>query len=240
MQSTAGWGWNAGPAATKSQRPWATYALLYAVVAVMSVQVFLATQSDRLAAFVKTYGLTSTEVVWSNPASYLPLMTFNFLHSDARHFAANAIVMLFACAAVEKHAGRRATLIIWVAGGVVSGLAHLVIFPDSTRSLIGASGAISAMLGVAFVLGWRWALPVKLWAGRRQLFAIPLPAVMTIWLLFQVNSVARLAISGTGTGGVATWVHLAGFAFGMLCAGVLLLSRGASTQPAAHPVTAGD
>lgn len=206
-------------------RPWVTYGLMLAIVAAMCIEIFVATNAHNLETMLQTYGLVSSEFSWSDPAAYIPLVTFNFLHSSGRHFAGNAIIMLFACAAVERHAGRRATLFVWLVGGVVSGIAHLFIVPDTTGSLVGASGAISAMLGAAVIIGWRWALPARFRRAGRTFFTIPLPVVTGIWVAFQAVSFASVAPQLSAGATVATWVHLAGFAFGALVAGILCLYR---------------
>jgi membrane associated rhomboid family serine protease len=107
----------------------------------------------------------------------------------------------------------------------VAGVAHVFIMPDATRSLVGASGAISAMLGAAAVIGWRWALPVRLWRAGRTFFTIRLPAVTAIWVTFQAVSFASAGPHLAAGSTVATWVHLAGFAFGALVAGIWRLLR---------------
>jgi len=224
-----------------TQRPWATYSLMLGILLAMTVEILVELQGANFVAFMHTWGLVSADFSWTNPLTWVPLVTFNFLHSGARHFAGNTIMMLFAGAAVEKHAGRRATLFIWLVGGIAGGLAHLLVFPDATIALVGASGAIAAMLGAAVVIGWRWALPVRLWCGRRVLFSIPLPVVTGIWLAFQIYGFIRFAVLNPQASGVATWVHLAGFAFGALAA--LALSYWKQRSPGLTPApvaSAGD
>lgn len=204
-------------------RPWATYGLMLAIIVAMCIEILVATNARNLDIMLQTYGLVSSEFRWGDPASYIPLVTFNFLHSSSAHFAGNAIIMLLACAAVERHAGRKATLFVWLIGGVAAGVAHLFVMPDTTQSLVGASGAISAMLGAAIIIGWRWALPVRVRRAGRTFFTIPLPAVTAIWVAFQAVSFASAAPNLSAESTVATWVHLAGFAFGVLVAGVLSL-----------------
>ncbi len=204
-------------------RPWGTYSLLLAIMLTMCLEAVVATDLHNLETMFATYGLVSSEFTWTDPASYVPLVTFNFLHSSGQHFGGNAIIMLFACAAVERHAGRRATLLVWFLGGIVGGIAHLFILPDTSQTLVGASGAISAMLGAAFVIGWRWALPVRFRRTGRTFFSIPLPAVTAVWVAFQAYGFVKVVPHLSDGPTVATWVHLASFAFGVLAAGILCL-----------------
>lgn len=208
-----------------ARRPWTTYGLLLAILLALLVEVLVVLRGMDLAGFVSSYGLVSANFSWTDPSTYLPLITFNFLHSGARHFTGNAVMLLLAGAAVEKHAGWRATLFIWMAGGVIGGITHLFIFPDIDKTLIGSSGATSALIGAALIIGWRWALPVRLRRGRRPLFSIPLPAVTAIWLAHQLIGFSR-AVQGSGENvSVATWAHLAGFSAGALCACALVIHQ---------------
>lgn len=214
-------------------RPWTTYLLLLSIIVALFGEAYFALQGMGLNAFLHTYGLVSADFSWADPRSYVTLLTFNFLHSGARHFAGNAIILLVAGAAVEKYVGWRATFLIWMAGGAASGVVHLLMFPDTERTLVGASGAIAALLGAALVLGWKWALPVKLWPGRRTLFHVPLPLVTFIWVGFQMYGVVQIYRGTVSDPSVATWVHLAGFMFGVCAAGVLQIVR--NPNPVAVP-----
>jgi membrane associated rhomboid family serine protease len=237
MQATARW--NDAVTHPVAARPWATYLLMLAVLSVMCIEIIILRRGLDLAGFLHAFGVVSADFTWTNPQSWVTLLTYNFLHSGGRHFAGNAIIMVVAGIAVEKYLGRRTTLLIWVAGGIVGGLAHLLIFPDAARSLVGASGAISAMLGAAMVIGWHWGLPVKLWPGTRVLFHIRLRVVTGIWLAGQLYGIARLATGTLASHSVATWVHLASFAFGAAVVGAILLYRAMSDLPAPHPALTG-
>lgn len=224
-------------------RPWATYLLTFGIITMMAAEIAIVQFGMNIAAFMQTFGLVSSEFSWINPGTYFTLITFNFLHSSAGHFAGNAFIMLLAGAAVEKHAGWRATLFIWMAGGMTSGVMHLAVFPDADRALVGASGAIAALLGAATVLGRRWALPVKLWRGRKVLFHIPLAVVVSIWVALQIFGSVQVYTGSIDEPSVATWVHLAGFMFGALSAGTLQIARrrkSASRPLLARVATSGD
>jgi len=225
MQATMRWRPLTRPQVPVESRPWTTYALLAAVIAIMFVEIGIVRMGMNLGAFMYSFGLVSADFSWTDPGTYVSLITFNFLHSGARHFATNAIILLLAGVVVEKRLGWRATLFIWMAGGIASGILHLLIFPDSTRTLVGASGAIAALIGAALVLGWRWTLPVKLWRGRGTAFHVSLPLVVFAWVGYQMYGTAQLIAVPSSELSVATWVHLGGFLFGAAVAGTLCLLR---------------
>jgi membrane associated rhomboid family serine protease len=224
------------PHAPVESRPWTTYVLLAAVILMMFVEIGIVLLGLSLGSFMYAFGLVPADFSWADPGTYFPLITFNFLHSSARHFATNAIILLLAGAAVEKQLGWRTTLVIWMSGGVASGILHLVIFPDSARTLVGASGAIAALIGTALVLGWHWSLPVRLWRGRQTVFHVPLPLVVFVWVGYQLYGTAQLFTVPANNLAVATWIHLGGFLFGAAVAGLLCLIR--QRRPAGLPLHA--
>lgn len=227
MQATLAW--RAVAAETLPRRPWATYMLMLFVCGGMLIEVTVARTGAGLQAFALQHGLVAADFSWFNPSAWLSLITFNFLHASGKHFAVNAYIMLMAGIAVERHIGRRATLFVWLAGGIVSGIVHLMMFPGADKALIGASGAVSALLGAAMIIGWHWGLPVKFRREGRIFFRIRLPVVIGLWLLGQLYSVFNLFTGAIESPVVATWVHVAGFAFGALVACALILHRGSKT-----------
>lgn len=224
MQVAVPWQAVSSPAPTNA-RPWMTYLLMVSICMVMMVEILLIRSGNNIQAFVNAFGLVSGDFTWTNPASWLQLFTFNFLHSSAHHFMVNAYIMLLAGIAIERHCGARAMLFVWLAGGVTSGIVHLMVFPDTDRSLVGASGAIYALLGAAFVVGWHWGLPVKFRRGGRTFFRIRLPAIVAFYVAAQIYGVVILYNGQIANPTVATWVHLGGFAFGLAAAIALLTLR---------------
>jgi membrane associated rhomboid family serine protease len=208
-----------------------TYLLMVSICLVMSFEILLSQTTTNAQEFVNAFGLVSGDFSWTNPSSWLQLVTFNFLHSSSHHFVVNAYVMLIAGVAIERHCGPRAMLFVWLAGGMASGIVHLMVFPDTDRSLIGASGAICALLGAALVVGWHWGLPVRFRLGGRTYFRVRLPAVIGVYMALQVYGLFNMANSTLASTSVATWVHVGGFGFGVLAALALLVIR-RTTSPA--------
>lgn len=105
-------------------------------------------------------------------------------------------------------------LVFYLLAGTVAAGSHVAADPGSTLPMVGASGAISAIMGAYLVLYPR--------ARVHTLFIIiiiirvfPLPAwfFLLYWFLLQV---ASSAFQGPGGGGVAFWAHIGGFASGVL------------------------
>ena len=84
------------------------------------------------------------EPVFNPPWWKLPILAISssLLHADPIHLIGNMLFLLFLGTALEEREGRDVVLIIYLVGGVVAGLAHILLHLDSYHVLIGASGAI--------------------------------------------------------------------------------------------------
>lgn len=136
------------------------------------------------------------------------LITEMFLHGDALHLLGNMLFLLVFADNVEDAMGHWRFLLFIIACALISSLAHALAFPDSQSPLIGASGAISGVVGAYLLLFPR----VKLWV---LLFArIPVRVttfwIIGGWLIVQVAS----GVFGTDDA-VAWWAHVGGFLTGI-------------------------
>lgn len=84
------------------------------------------------------------------PAEPRPLafLTSMFLHADLMHLVGNMIFLLLLGLPMEKRWRRGTLLLLYLVGGLGGGLAHMVAFPDSRIPTVGASGGVSALMGV--------------------------------------------------------------------------------------------
>src|SRR5438270_10466328 len=169
-----------------------------------------------------------------------PFITHQFLHAGWLHIAGN---MLFLCvfgAAVEMRVGRVAFLIFYLFAGCIAAIAQGLVENSILGSthLVGASGAISGILGAYLTLVPTGRVRVLVPVG---LFITPmtLPAVLVLgeWLLLQLISAFNvLRIVGDETAHVAYFAHLGGFAAGVAVVAILKLERrvcGATARPVA-------
>ena len=147
------------------------------------------------------------------------LLSSMFMHAGWLHLAGNMLFLWVFGDNVEHRAGPLLYLLIYLAAGLVGSLAQILSSPDSVIPTLGASGAISGVLGAYLVL-----FPsnrVLIWIVR---FPVYVPAIVAIglWIAFQlVASLGAGAVDGESTGGVAYLAHFGGFAVGLV-AGLLL------------------
>ena len=151
----------------------------------------------------------------------LRLFTALFLHADWAHLLGNLVFLLIFGLPAERAMGPWRFLLLFVLGGAVSNLAAALSIGAPDRVIIGASGAVSAVIGAYLALFPRAKLGVVLPLGLFLEFVrAPASLLIGIWALLQVV----FAFIGPAFGAVAWSAHLAGFAFGGVYA---LLARAA-------------
>lgn len=144
------------------------------------------------------------------PAAWLaPLLFSLFLHGSFAHLAFNVWFLWIFGPAVEEKFGRLKFLLFYLVGGLAATAAFFLFHPFSAGPVIGASGAIAAVLGAALVLaprGWVLSYVPPFWV-----FPVPAPLFLCVWFLTQVAG--ALGMLGGG-GGIAWMAHIGGFGFG--------------------------
>ncbi len=152
------------------------------------------------------------------PAAPAPmaLLTSMFLHAGFAHLAGNMLFLWIYGDNVEHRLGPVLYLAAYLVTGVAATLFHTVFDPGSALPLVGASGAISGVLGFYFV--WFPHNRVRLWVFLFPFFmnVITLPAriVLGFYLVFS-NLMPFLISQGMPGGGVAYGAHIGGFLGGL-------------------------
>ncbi len=152
------------------------------------------------------------------PAALTPL-TSAFLHGGWLHLIFNMIMLLFIGRQLEAPLGAKAMAVLLVVGAYAGAFAQYLADPASSMPMIGASGAISALIAVFALI-----------FSRSQTKAIgPIPAhwVRALWLAVAwIGLQLLLGFSGGGDlGAIAIWAHVGGFLAGLLLARPLLRWR---------------
>ncbi|MBN1419692.1 MAG: rhomboid family intramembrane serine protease [Planctomycetes bacterium] len=151
---------------------------------------------------------------------FLPLLTSMFLHGGWLHLVGNLWFLWIFGDNVEDRLGRIAFVGFYLAGGIIASLVHIATNLSSPVPTIGASGAISAVLG-AYLVFFPRARVLALVPLGFFLTSVDLPAplFLGVWFLFQlVPGIAQLG-AGAATG-VAFWAHIGGFVFGAAVAAI--------------------
>ena len=158
--------------------------------------------------------------------TWATLFSCMFIHGGFLHLAGNMLFLWVFGNGMERHLGPVRFLLLYLATGVAATLSHLAIDTQSQVPLIGASGAVSGVLG-AYLMTFPYnrirALIVMILITVIELPAIWLLGAWFLWQLFQ--GLTSLGLSNSVS--VAFFAHVGGFAAGALlvAAGRLLLRR---------------
>ena len=207
--------------------PYVTVSLIVACVAVFLWQRTLDLDAGRRAvdalgaipAVVVTDARLPIDLQWV--PRYASLFTYMFLHGGWLHLLGNMLYLWIYGDNVEDAMGHARYLVFYCLCGVVAVGVQALSNPHSAYPIIGASGAISGILG-AYLLLFPRAKVLTLVLLPFFFTTLRLPAMLLLLLWFAVQLVSDLAVHGGDTS-VAFGAHIGGFIAGMLL--VPLLKR---------------
>jgi membrane associated rhomboid family serine protease len=158
---------------------------------------------------------------WYHKVPAVSVLYSMFLHGGWLHLLGNMLFLWVFGNNVEDRFGRLRFLLFYLGVGVLSTYAFALTGPDSEQPLVGASGAISGVLGAYLLLFPR----ARVLGLVSFLFFLPLrlPAWLVLGFYFVLQAVYAYGVGLTGGGSVAYLVHVVGFALG---AGVVVLFGG--------------
>ncbi|MGQ9674263.1 MAG: rhomboid family intramembrane serine protease [Chloroflexota bacterium] len=201
--------------------PWVNVTIIMACVLVFFYELTL---GPRVDAFAMQWG--ATPLLVSRYLSHglgglgppMTLVTALFVHAGWLHLGGNLLFLWIFGDNVEDRLGHLRYLLFYLAGGVAANLVQIYATPASPIPLVGASGAIAAVLGAYLVMYPRaWVsvlVPIFFFLLPIQL---PVILMLGIWFVSQLTSgLAAITEVSQATGGVAWWAHVGGFVFGMV------------------------
>ena len=196
--------------------PFMTFALIAVNVIVFLVQL---TQGDIEGFFMKwaviptEYG-QQADLPPTHPGPFwTTLFSSMFMHGGYMHIFGNMLFLWIFGDNVEEAMGHLKYVLFYLLCGVVAALAQILLDLDSQIPSLGASGAISGVLGAYIVLYPRQRVRVLL---LRSIVWMPAFAVIGLWIVFQfINGLGQLAQTEQ-TGGVAYAAHVGGFVAGLV------------------------
>ena len=156
---------------------------------------------------------------WRDPGHWLRLFSALFLHADWAHLLGNLVFLLIFGLPAERVMGAWRLLALFLLGGAFANLFAVFVIGAPDRLVIGASGAVSALIGAYLALFPQARLGVVVPLGLFLEFVrAPASLLIGVWALLQVV----FAYIGPAFGAVAWAAHVAGFVFGVVFA---ILSR---------------
>jgi membrane associated rhomboid family serine protease len=169
--------------------------------------------------FVPARFLAQQAENWINPAGFVPAFSSMFLHANLLHLVSNMWMLWIFGDNVEDCMGHGRYVLFFLLCGLASVGAQTISSPHSTIPMVGASGAISGVLG-AYFLSYPHARILTLLPIVIFFYLIELPAYFFLgfWFILQFlqGSLYSLNSDQVSGGGVAWWAHVGGFAAGVL------------------------
>ncbi|MDF2425446.1 MAG: rhomboid family intramembrane serine protease [Nitrosopumilus sp.] len=147
--------------------------------------------------------------------SYVSLFSSIFMHGGLMHLGGNMLFLWIFGDNIELKFGKTKFLLIYLGWGLGAGLAHIVIDPTSSIPAVGASGAISGILGAYLAIFPRVRISTFLMLGFFwRMMHIQARWFLPFWLIFQNLLPFFIGGFGIAGGGVAYMAHIGGFAIG--------------------------
>lgn len=162
---------------------------------------------------------------------YPTLLSMMFLHGGWLHLISNMWMLWVFGDNVEDRLGRFVFVFFYVVGGLLAVLTHWFIDPMSTQPVIGASGAVAAVLGAYAVTFPAAKVRTLIFIGIPLLFDLPSWIVLGAWFLLQtIAGVQGLGAPADVEASVAFWAHIGGFAAGALLMPLLTIGANPPDQ----------
>jgi membrane associated rhomboid family serine protease len=208
----------------------------------LNVLVFLyqLTLGERLGVFIAAYGAVPFEITHATdlvghyssspvihapgpPLVWLTLVTSMFMHGGVMHIVGNMLYLWIFGNNIEDLIGPAKFLLFYIGGGLVASFAHIVTAPNSLIPTVGASGAVSAVLG-AYLVAYPRARVVCLVFLLVFVQLITVPAMVVLLFWFVIQALQGVATWGVGhKAGVAWFAHIGGFVAGVV--GIKIFAR---------------
>lgn len=141
----------------------------------------------------------------------LTLLTYQFLHAGWWHLISNMLFLWVFADNIEDAFGHGAFLMFYLFCGVAGGLAHVLIAPGSGAPLIGASGAVSGIIGAYVVLFPK----ARVWILLFMRLPLRIGALWVLGGWFILQLINLYMDQGNGEVSVAWWAHIGGFLAGL-------------------------
>jgi membrane associated rhomboid family serine protease len=200
--------------------PIINWLLIATNIFVFIFEVQLGRQADQIVAIL---GVVPARLLAAPSAGQLlTIFTSMFLHGGWLHLLSNMLALYIFGDNVEDRLGHGRYLAFYLICGFAAAATHIIFNTASQAPTIGASGAISGVLGAYFILYPRARVITLI-----MIFILPwiveIPAVIYLgfWFLSQLlNGVLSITASAQSFGGVAWWAHAGGFLTGIILVGL--------------------
>ncbi len=187
-----------GTSRPRVRTPWATYSLMVLCIWVMAYEISV------------PESLQGARFIPASPDIFAWISSL-FLHGGVLHLIGNMLYLWIFGNNIEEAMGHVRYLLFYLLAGIAAALTMAFMDPLSTHPMVGASGAISGVLG-AYMLVYPRARVTVLVPLLIILYPFRINAVWVVGVWFAMQ---LLALTGPDTSGIAWWAHVGGFAAGI-------------------------
>lgn len=188
---------------------------------IINIMVFVLELTPNGADLVHRFGAVPRLITqpFQHPFALITLVTAMFLHGGWMHLIGNMIYLGVFGDNIEDTLGHFRYIGFYLLGGIIASLTHIFLEPSSQVPMVGASGAIAAVLGAYLVFFYR----AKVRVAIVIFFYIHVTWVSSLvilgfWFILQLFSGLGSVSATSGAGGVAYWAHVGGFIAGLIMA----------------------
>ena len=214
----------------KDDNPTVSFPLVTISLIVINIVVFFYEISlgPQFAPFLNTYGAKPLHIMsMSSPPGYpsphFTIFSSMFLHGGFFHVAGNMLYLWIFGNNIEDSMGHFKFIIFYFISGIIAVYIFAFVNPDSIIPMVGASGAVSGVLGAYLVLFPRAKVHTLIPLGfYMQVIKVPAVFVLGLWIFVQI---INGMVSGGQGGGVAWFAHIGGFLAGVVLVGLFKKRR---------------
>lgn len=198
--------------AGNSIRPYVNWALIALCVLVFAYEMIL--PERQLEAFFFQFGAIPAEV--ARFQNLYTVLTSMFIHGGIAHIFGNMLFLYIFGDNIEDAMGHISYLLFYLLCGFAAAAAQILLSPNSTIPIIGASGAISGVMGAYIVLFPQGKVRALIFFGYfGQVILVPAWVMIGLWFALQLFS-GFATLGAADVGGVAFWAHVGGFIAGAI------------------------
>ena len=192
--------------------PLFSYTLILINVLVFGYEIMLTPDQSEM--MVTTYGAIPQEIIQGK--DMYTLLSCMFLHGGWMHLIGNMLFLWVFADNIEAVVGTFNFMIFYIIGGVAASAIHIFFNPYSEVPMVGASGAISAVMGAYLIMFPSSRIKVLILIFFTTAY-VPALFFLGIWIVQQlVAGVGSLNPTTAESAGVAWWAHIGGFIFGVV------------------------
>ncbi len=173
----------------------------------------------------QNFGFVPAEFFRDPAGEFWTIFSSMFMHGNFTHLLSNMWFIWVFGPAVEGRLGFRRFMFLFLLSGIAAALTQGFFMPASDIPMVGASGAVSGILGAYLLLFPRARILTIIFPFIFFFFWIPAPIYLGYWILIQFG----YALSGQP--GVAWWAHIGGFVLGLILILIMRPRRIYSADP---------